>query len=64
MKIALLPGDGIGPEIVAEAVKVLKGLDEQFEFAEGRLRRRRLRSERPSAVAQHTRETLAVAGLD
>lgn len=35
MKIALSPGDGIGPEIVAEAVKVLKGLDEQFEFAEG-----------------------------
>jgi 3-isopropylmalate dehydrogenase len=34
MKIALLPGDGIGPEIVAEAVKVLKGLDEQFEFEE------------------------------
>jgi len=24
MKIAVLPGDGIGPEIVAEAVKVLK----------------------------------------
>jgi isocitrate/isopropylmalate dehydrogenase len=34
MKIALLPGDGIGPEIVAEAVKVLKGLDERFEFEE------------------------------
>ena len=27
MKIAVLPGDGIGPEIVAEAVKVLKALD-------------------------------------
>jgi 3-isopropylmalate dehydrogenase len=27
MKIALLPGDGIGPEIVAQAVKVLKALD-------------------------------------
>ncbi|WP_334155155.1 3-isopropylmalate dehydrogenase [Tepidimonas sp.] len=26
MKIAILPGDGIGPEIVAEAVKVLKAL--------------------------------------
>ena len=24
MKIALLPGDGIGPEIVAQAVKVLQ----------------------------------------
>jgi 3-isopropylmalate dehydrogenase len=34
MKIALLPGDGIGPEIVAEAVKVLKGLGERFEFEE------------------------------
>jgi len=27
MKIALLPGDGIGPEIVAQAVKVLQALD-------------------------------------
>jgi 3-isopropylmalate dehydrogenase len=27
MKIAVLPGDGIGPEIVAQAVKVLKALD-------------------------------------
>ena len=26
-KIAILPGDGIGPEIVSEAVKVLKALD-------------------------------------
>ena len=26
MKIAVLPGDGIGPEIVAQAVKVLKAL--------------------------------------
>jgi 3-isopropylmalate dehydrogenase len=34
MKVALLPGDGIGPEVVAEAVKVLKGLGEQFEFEE------------------------------
>jgi 3-isopropylmalate dehydrogenase len=34
MKIALLPGDGIGPKIVAEAVKVLKGLDERFDFEE------------------------------
>jgi 3-isopropylmalate dehydrogenase len=28
-KIAVLPGDGIGPEIVAEAVKVLKALKDQ-----------------------------------
>src|ERR671933_736027 len=26
MKIAVLPGDGIGPEIVSEAVKVLRAL--------------------------------------
>ncbi len=31
MKIALLPGDGIGPEIMAEAVKVLNALDLNFE---------------------------------
>jgi 3-isopropylmalate dehydrogenase len=32
MKIAVLPGDGIGPEIVTEAVKVLNALDEKFEL--------------------------------
>jgi 3-isopropylmalate dehydrogenase len=32
MKIAVLPGDGIGTEIVAEAVKVLQALDLQFEM--------------------------------
>ena len=32
MKIAVLPGDGIGPEIVAEAVKVLHTLDLSFEM--------------------------------
>ncbi|MEI7537793.1 MAG: 3-isopropylmalate dehydrogenase [Comamonadaceae bacterium] len=31
MKIAVLPGDGIGTEIVAEAVKVLGALDLKFE---------------------------------
>ena len=31
MKIAILPGDGIGTEIVAEAVKVLNVLDLSFE---------------------------------
>ena len=30
MKIAVLPGDGIGPEIVAQAVKVLNVLGESF----------------------------------
>lgn len=32
MKIAVLPGDGIGTEIVAEAVKVLGALDLKFEM--------------------------------
>jgi len=31
MKIAILPGDGIGTEIVAEAVKVLRALDLRLE---------------------------------
>ena len=34
MKIAVLPGDGIGTEIVAEAVKVLRALDLKFEMEE------------------------------
>ena len=32
MKIAILPGDGIGPEIIAQAVKVLRSLDTSFEM--------------------------------
>ncbi|MES3014307.1 MAG: 3-isopropylmalate dehydrogenase [Pseudomonadota bacterium] len=32
MKIAVLPGDGIGPEIVAEALRALQALDLRFEF--------------------------------
>ena len=32
MKIAVLAGDGIGPEIVAEAVKVLNALDLDFDM--------------------------------
>ncbi|MBK9440181.1 MAG: 3-isopropylmalate dehydrogenase [Comamonadaceae bacterium] len=32
MKIAVLPGDGIGTEIVAEAIKVLKALDLPFQM--------------------------------
>ena len=32
MKIAVLPGDGIGTEIVAEAVKVLEVLDLKFDM--------------------------------
>ncbi len=38
-RIAVLPGDGIGPEVVAEAVKVLRRVAEvyghKFEFEEG-----------------------------
>ena len=38
-RIAVLPGDGIGPEVVAEAVKVLKRVEEvhghTFSFEEG-----------------------------
>ena len=34
MKICVLPGDGIGPEIVAEAVRVLKALDLKVETEE------------------------------
>ncbi len=32
MKIAVLPGDGIGPEIIAEAVKVLNALGPKFDL--------------------------------
>ncbi|MCE1183934.1 MAG: 3-isopropylmalate dehydrogenase [Rhodocyclales bacterium] len=35
MKICVLPGDGIGPEIMAEAVRVLKALDLEFELEQG-----------------------------
>jgi len=34
MKIAVLPGDGIGTEIVEQAVRVLKSLDLKFEMEE------------------------------
>ncbi|MEQ1823094.1 MAG: 3-isopropylmalate dehydrogenase [Fimbriimonadaceae bacterium] len=33
-KIAVLAGDGIGPEVVAEAIRVLKALDLDFDFEE------------------------------
>jgi isocitrate/isopropylmalate dehydrogenase len=33
-KIAVLPGDGIGPEVTHEAVKVLQATDLSFEFLE------------------------------
>lgn len=37
MKICVLPGDGIGVEITAEAVRVLKALDLKFEMEEALL---------------------------
>ena len=37
MKICILPGDGIGPEITAEAVRVLKALDLKIEMEEALL---------------------------
>jgi 3-isopropylmalate dehydrogenase len=37
MKIAVLPGDGIGPEIVNEAVKVLNVLDLPFQLDEAKV---------------------------
>ncbi|MCB9850645.1 MAG: 3-isopropylmalate dehydrogenase [Phycisphaerales bacterium] len=40
-QIAVLPGDGVGPEVVAEAIKVLEAaasaFDQQFTFREGLL---------------------------
>ena len=36
-KICVLPGDGIGPEIMAEALRVLKALDLGFEMEEAHL---------------------------
>jgi 3-isopropylmalate dehydrogenase len=37
MKICVLPGDGIGPEIMAEALRVLRALDPGFEMEEALL---------------------------
>ena len=34
MKVAVLPGDGIGPEIIAQALHVLKKLDLKMQFQE------------------------------
>ncbi|MEK6916127.1 MAG: isocitrate/isopropylmalate dehydrogenase family protein [Nanoarchaeota archaeon] len=34
-KICILPGDGIGPEVIRETVKVLKALPLKFEFTYG-----------------------------
>ncbi|OAI52437.1 3-isopropylmalate dehydrogenase [Betaproteobacteria bacterium SCGC AG-212-J23] len=34
MNVAILPGDGIGPEIIAQALRVLKKLDLRIQFQE------------------------------
>jgi 3-isopropylmalate dehydrogenase len=39
MKIAILPGDGIGTEIVEQAVKVLNALGQKFEMETAPCRR-------------------------
>ena len=36
-KIAVLPGDGIGPEIIEQAVRVLKALGQPFEIEEAKV---------------------------
>ena len=54
MKIAILPGDGIGTEIVAQAERVLGALDLRFETERAR-RRRRLRGARPPAARSDAR---------
>lgn len=36
-KVAVLPGDGIGPEVIDETVKVLRATGLQFEFEQGLL---------------------------
>ncbi len=33
-KIAVLPGDGIGPEVITEAVKVVRAASDKYEFEE------------------------------
>lgn len=40
MKMAVLPGDGIGPEVIARAVRILRALDRhgvRLELAEARI---------------------------
>ena len=47
--IAILPGDGIGPEIMAEAVKTLDAVQKRFGLSfELSIRRRRRRGHRPA----------------
>ena len=54
-QIALIPGDGIGPEVLPAAVRVLEALDLDFEYVEG---------EAGDAVAERTGEPLPPATRD
>ena len=36
-KVAVLPGDGIGPEVMAEALRVLDAVEKKFESSRGTL---------------------------
>ncbi len=59
MKIAILPGDGIGPEVTVQGVKALKAAlgsrRHPLHSARSSDRRRRLRSRRRSSSARHAR---------
>ena len=52
--IAVLPGDGIGPEIVEQAVRVLKALDVPFDIKQAPVGAR-LRRVRAPAAARHAK---------
>jgi 3-isopropylmalate dehydrogenase len=59
MRIAIIPGDGIGKDVTAEAVKVLRAVEERFG--------RRLELEQLPWSADHylqTKETLPAGGYD
>ena len=58
-KIAVIPGDGTGPEVVAEGLKVLKAVSEKFRF-EYQLKHFDLGGER----YLNTKETLPDSILD
>ena len=63
MKICILPGDGIGPEIISQAVRVLGALDLKFEMAEapvGGAGYRALGHPLPDATLKLARESDAI----
>ena len=54
-RVAVVPGDGIGPEVITEAVAVLEALRETHGVEHGD----RLGDDlRPDAVARHDRDSL------